>query len=64
MISDPPLARVTNSSQTDRSKHTDVEASTPWMSSRQYTDPDQSISARTLRWAIATPLGFPVEPEV
>ena len=64
MITEPPLARVTNSSHTDRSKHTEVEASTPWMSSRLYTDLDQSISASTLRWAMATPLGFPVEPEV
>ncbi|MNG14144.1 hypothetical protein D3C84_978750 [compost metagenome] len=32
--SEPPLARVTKISQTDRSKHTEVEASTPCMSSR------------------------------
>ncbi|MNR18493.1 hypothetical protein D3C85_1352250 [compost metagenome] len=64
MTRKPPLARVTKISQTDRSKHTEVEASTPWMSSLRYTCCDQCARAATLRWAMATPLGWPVEPEV
>src|SRR5579864_1590141 len=61
---EPPQASGTNISKTDRSKQMEVENSTPDRSSGGNTSSDQWINVATLLWQMATPLGFPVEPEV
>ncbi len=60
----PPQARVTNSSKTERSNETEVEASTPARSAAGNTVRAQWAKATALRCSIATPFGRPVEPEV
>ena len=60
----PPALRGTNNSKTDRSKQMDVLASTPPRSSASKKRRAQSTKATLLRCSMATPLGWPVEPEV
>jgi len=60
----PPRASGTNSSQTERSKLSEVAASVPSRSAAGNARSDQRTSATALRCSIATPLGRPVEPLV
>jgi len=60
----PPNDSVTNSSNTDRSKHTDVDAITPASSASVNTVRAHAMNATALRCAMATPFGRPVDPEV
>src|SRR5262249_32520335 len=60
----PPQARGPNSSYTDRSKHTEVDARTPVNSSTEKLRPTHSRNATALACSIATPFGLPVDPEV
>src|SRR5215210_113992 len=62
-INVPPQARVPKNSNTDRSKQTEVEKSTPPASSGKFSA-DQLTKAARLRWVTPTALGRPVEPEV
>ena len=63
-ITRPPQASGAKISKTDRSKQTDVAASTPASSSSENTPRAQRTIATALRCSIATPFGRPVEPEV
>src|SRR5438067_12094112 len=63
-ITFPPQQTGTNISKTERSKHTDVDASTPSNSSGVKTVRAQETSATAPRCSSATPFGRPVEPEV
>jgi hypothetical protein len=60
----PPEVRGTNSSKTERSKQMDVEARTPASFSGAKTVLAHSKKATVFRCSMATPFGFPVEPEV
>src|SRR3954453_20481241 len=59
----PPQPRGTKVSKMDTSKQTEVEASTPDNSSAENILRHQQIKATTLLCWIATPLGWPVDPE-
>ena len=48
----------------ERSKQIEVDAKTPASCSVLKTECAQFTNATALAWAIATPLGLPVEPEV
>src|SRR5690348_15123054 len=61
---EPPQLRGTKISNTERSKQIDVDANTRDSSSGKNVSRHQCKNATTLEWQIATPLGFPVEPEV
>src|SRR5579884_3969944 len=63
-ISLPPELRVTNTSNTLRSKQSEVENSTPSRSSGVKTDFAHWTKFTALRCSIATPFGRPVDPEV
>src|SRR5215210_3822031 len=60
----PPTLSGRNNSYTDRSKQTEVEASTAANSSGPYTDCAHCNSATVLRCSMATPFGVPVDPDV
>ncbi len=63
-ITRPPQAKGRNSSNTERSKLTEVAASMPDRSSGRKTPRAQRSSSTALACSMATPLGRPVEPEV
>ncbi|CAM4117045.1 hypothetical protein COSO111634_33430 [Corallococcus soli] len=60
----PPRASGVNSSNTDRSKLSDVDASTAHVSSALNVSRAHVRKATALRWEIATPFGRPVLPDV
>jgi hypothetical protein len=60
----PPRLSGAKISKTDRSKQTDVEASTAAISPSENSSRAQSMRATALRCSTATALGRPVEPEV
>src|SRR5882672_2897284 len=60
----PPQASGPNSSYTDRSKQTEVDATTPLNSSTEKLWPTHSRKATALACSIVTPFGLPVDPEV
>src|SRR5262245_46668139 len=59
-----PQLRGAKISNTERSKQIDVDANTRDSSSRKNVSRHQCKNVTTLEWQMATPLGFPVEPEV
>src|SRR6478609_6503984 len=61
---EPPQLRGAKISKTERSKQIEVEANTRNRSSGEKTSWDQRKNVTALPWLMATPLGFPVEPEV
>src|SRR5579862_1736474 len=63
-ITFPPQVKVANISNTERSKQIEVENRTPAISSAEKTECAQCTNAGGLRCEMATPLGWPVEPEV
>src|SRR5436190_312888 len=64
MMTLPPLLSGTNISKIDKSKQTEVEASTPHSSSAVKASRAQETKATAQRCSRATPLGLPVEPDV
>src|SRR5437016_3131585 len=60
----PPQLKGAKSSKIERSKQSEVDAKTPLSSSLEKTLIAQERNATVFRCSIATPLGFPVEPEV
>ena len=60
----PPQVKGAKISKTERSKQIEVEARTPDNSSLVKAPCAQDKNATVLRCSIATPLGWPVEPEV
>src|SRR6185437_13101156 len=60
----PPQHKGTNNSNTERSKQIEVEANTPSNSWPENTSRAHCTSPLTDRCAMATPLGFPVDPDV
>ncbi len=63
-ISFPPAASVAKISNTDMSKQTDVDASSPAYSAAENVACAQRTIDTAVRCSIATPFGTPVEPEV
>src|SRR5215467_12848466 len=61
---EPPQLRGAKISNTERSKQIDVDANTRESSSGKNVSWHQCKNVTTLEWQMATPLGFPVEPEV
>jgi len=60
----PPHDSGAKNSNTDRSKHIEVAASTHSSCAGLNTSWAHDRKAEVLLWAIITPLGLPVEPEV
>ena len=60
----PPQDKGTNISNTERSKQIEVEKSTPEISFEVNTSLAHETKATALQCSRATPLGWPVEPEV
>src|SRR6516162_2818298 len=60
----PPTLSGANISNTDRSKHMDVENKTPANSSDWNALRAQCTNVAALQCSMATPFGLPVEPEV
>src|SRR5688572_22694467 len=60
----PPQLNGTNISKIDKSKQTDVDASSPASSSSENTSRAQWMNETALRCSSATPFETPVEPEV
>src|SRR5271163_4214582 len=61
---DPPLTSGVNSSKTETSKLSDVEASTRDSSPAVNSDVAQASRLATQRCSMTTPLGRPVDPDV
>jgi hypothetical protein len=60
----PPWASGTKISKTERSKQTEVEASTPSSSSAEKISPAHATNEAAFRWLTPTAFGSPVLPEV
>ena len=60
----PPALSGANTSKTDRSKQTEVEARTRASSAGPNVSRAQPVNAAALPWVIMTPFGRPVEREV
>ena len=60
----PPQVNGANNSNTERSKQMEVEARTPVRSSFVKTLCAHSRNVAALKCSIATPFGFPVDPDV
>src|SRR6185436_11773153 len=63
-ITRPPQAKGANSSNTERSKLIEVDASAPENSSALNTAPAQLTKQTALLCSMATPFGTPVDPDV